>query len=146
MMTDLPTHSHHRAPLVHFLSAGLPSTIAAKILHTTPSYVRQCKRKLVDASDLLTEKYSHDVRRQKLHPAVLTEVIEYLRAACPTKSGSKQPTFRQYIADAALYDSYRTGVTQPVSFNTFLAIKKWLRARRVGQYFVDEAAALIQAN
>src|SRR4051812_27293547 len=43
MMSLLPIHSHHRAPLVHHLSKGLDSTTASNILNTTSSYVRQCK-------------------------------------------------------------------------------------------------------
>jgi hypothetical protein len=58
MMAQLPMHSHHRAPLVHHLSKGLSSATAARVLHTTASYVRQCKRKSYDDADLFTEKYA----------------------------------------------------------------------------------------
>ena len=56
LMSSLPIHSHHRASLVHYLSRDLPSTVAARLLHTTPSYVRQCKRKNYDDADLFTDK------------------------------------------------------------------------------------------
>ena len=50
-MAALPTHSHHRAPLVHHLSQGMSSAVAAPLLHTSASYIRECKRK--DYSDYL---------------------------------------------------------------------------------------------
>jgi len=56
LMSSLPLYSHHRAPLVNVLSKDLPSTTVAKILHTTPTYVRQCKRKNYDDADLLQNK------------------------------------------------------------------------------------------
>ena len=55
-MRHLPVHSHHRAPLIHHLSRDLPSTTAAELLHTTASYVRQCKRKSYDDVDLLQDR------------------------------------------------------------------------------------------
>ena len=135
MMHQLPVHSHHRAPLIHHLSRDLPSTTAAELLHTTPSYVRQCKRKNYSESDLLQDKYSRDVKRQKAHPGVLTELVEYLRVACPVKSGSRSETHRQYVTDDALYQGYITTVEAPMSFHTFMKIKQWMRVRHVGKYF-----------
>lgn len=56
MMAQLPVHSHHRAPLVQVLSRDLSSTVAAAALHTSASYVRQCKRKDYSDADLYHEK------------------------------------------------------------------------------------------
>lgn len=56
MMAQLPVHSHHRAPLVQALSQDLTSTAAAKALHTSASYVRQCKRKDYTDADLFHDK------------------------------------------------------------------------------------------
>jgi len=135
LLSALPPHSHHRAPLVHFLSAGLDSTTAASLLHTSASYVRQCKRNDYSDSDLLQDKYARDVKRQKTAPSVIQELMEYIINACPTKSGSRHQTFRQYITDDALYQGYLTSVAAPVSFNTFMRIKQWLRVKHAGKYF-----------
>ena len=134
-MHQLPVHSHHRAPLIYHLSRDLPSTTAAKLLHTTASYVRQCKRKSYDDADLLQEKYSHHVKRPKLHEGRVTEVMEYLTTACPTKSGSRHVTYYQYIGDDALYEGYRQTTQQPVCFNTFNKLKSFLRVRKKTKYF-----------
>ena len=56
MMAELPVHSHHRAPLVHALSKGMSSPAAAAALHTSASYVRQCKRKDYSDADLYHDK------------------------------------------------------------------------------------------
>lgn len=133
-MQHLPVHSHHRAPLVHFLSQGLPSTVAPHILATTPSYVRQCKRKSFDDSDLVQEKYPHGVKRQRLHEGRVVEVIDFLQGACPTKSGSRHVTYYQYTTDDALYQAYRTSSQQPVSLNTFHKLKGFLRVRKKKKY------------
>ena len=133
-MLKLPVHSHHRASLVHHLSCDLPSTTAAKILHTTASYVRQCKRKSYDDSDLVQEKYPHGMKRQKLHEGRVVEVIDFLQGACPTKSGSRHVTYYQYTTDDALYQAYRTTTQQPVSLNTFHKLKGFLRVRKKKKY------------
>ena len=133
-MRRLPVHSHHRAPLIHHLSRDLPSTTAARLLHTTPSYVRQCKRKSYDDADLLQEKYSHDVKRRKLHEGRVAEVMDFLTTACPTKSGSRHVTYHQYISDDGLYEGYRQTTQQPVSLNTFHKLKGFLRVRKKKKY------------
>jgi hypothetical protein len=135
MMALLPPHSHHRAPLVHFLSRGLDSTAAAHSLGCSSSYVRQCKRKQYSESDLLQEKYLHDVKRQKLAPPVLQSVFEYLIGACPTKSGERATTLHQFVSDSALYAGYCKLAANPISFHTFYNIKRWMRVKRTGTYF-----------
>ena len=124
LMAALPTHSHHRATLVHFLSKGLDSTTAASLLHCSASYVRQVKRKDWSDSDLLQDKYARDVKRQKTDPAVLTELCDFLAASCPTKSGERSITYRQYVSDDALYQAYSTTALSPLSFHTFSDIKQ----------------------
>ena len=47
---------HHRAPLLHHLSKGLPSTTAAKLFGTSASYVRQVKRKDHSDADLMQDR------------------------------------------------------------------------------------------
>ena len=133
-MLKLPVHSHHRASLVHHLSRDLPSTTAAKILHTTASYVRQCKRKSYDDSDLVQEKYPHGVKRQKLHEGRVVEVIDFLQGACPTKSGSRHVTYNQYISDDGLYQGYCSSTQHPVCLNTFHKLKGFLRVRKKKKY------------
>ena len=133
-MSLLPIHSHHRAPLVHFLSAGLTSTQAAAILHTSASYVRQCKRKDYSECDLLQDRYARDVKRQKTDPSVLTELCDFLATSCPTKSGDRCVTYHQYVSDDTLYEQYMTTVMAPVSFHTFYNIKQWMRVRHAGKY------------
>ena len=135
LMKQLPIHSHHRAPLIHFLSKDLNSATAANILHTSPSYIRQCKRKDYDDADLFQDRYARDIKRQKSHPGVLTELIEYITAACPVKSGSRSQTHYQYITDDSLYQGYLMTVSTPMSFNTFMKIKSWLKVKHTGKYF-----------
>ena len=134
LMRTFPPHSHHRAPLVHHLSRGLDSTTAAHLLHCSPSYVRQCKRKNYSDADLLQDKYARDVKRQRTDPAVLTELCEFLAASCPTKSGDRSTTFHQYVSDDALYQAYCTTALAPVSDHTFYNIKKWMRVKHAGKY------------
>jgi hypothetical protein len=96
------------------------------------------------------------VKRQKTHPGVLMELMEYITAACPVKSGSRSLTVHQYITDDALYQGYITTVMSPLCFNTFMKIKQWLRVRRSGKYFgmfdchhcfrLQQLPALIQAE
>ena len=50
LMASLPIHSHHRAPLLSALSRDIPSSAAAPLLHASPSYIRDCKRKDVSGS------------------------------------------------------------------------------------------------
>jgi hypothetical protein len=97
--------------------------------------VRQCKRKDYSESDLLQDKYARDVKRQKTQPSVVQELLEYLSLACPVKSGSRHLTFKQYITDDALYQGYIMSVARPVSFNTFLKIKQFMRIKRSSKYF-----------
>ena len=108
-MQDLPQHSHYRAPLLATLSKGLPSSTAAQLFGTSASYVRDIKSKGKKRdwkeTDLFQEKYAHDVKRQKLHPEVLTETMEFLVGACPTKSGEKSVTFYQYHTDDFLFNA-----------------------------------------
>lgn len=110
-MATLPVHSHHRAPLVHHLSQGMTSAAAAPLLHTSASYIRECKRKDFSDSDLLQDKYARDVKRQKLPEATVAQVFNFLAAACPTPSGSRSLTFKQYVNDDPLYQAYTA--TQP---------------------------------
>ena len=84
---------------------------------------------------ILTRRYARDVKRQKTHPAVITELMEYITATCPVKSGSRSLTFHQYITDDALYQGYITTVMAPVCFNMFMKIKSWLRVKHSGKYF-----------
>lgn len=51
LMASLPAHSHHRAPLLHHLSQGIPSTVAASLLHAAPSTIRNAKRKDYSMAD-----------------------------------------------------------------------------------------------
>ena len=80
-------------------------------------------------------RYARDVKRQKMHPGVLTELIQYLETACPVKSGSQSKTHRQYITDDALYQEYMLTTLAPVCLNTFMKIKQWMRVKHVGKYF-----------
>lgn len=134
-MALLPPHSHHRAPLLHYLSQGLDSTTAARLFHTSASYVRQCRRKDYSDCDLLTDKYARDVQRQKTAPSVLQQLCDFLSASCPTKSGDRSVTFHQYVTDDALYQAYATTCYPAVSFHTFYHIKKWMRVKHAGKYF-----------
>lgn len=134
-MSQLPVHSHHRAPLVSILAQGLPSTTAAPLLHTSASYVRECKRKDVSQSALLQDKYARGVKRAKLHESRLGELMEFLVGACPVKSGSRSETMRQFVTDEALYEGYRQQhPSTAVCFNTFLKYKRWLRVKHAGKY------------
>lgn len=65
LMSDLPVHSHHRATLVHYLSRDLDSETAARVLHTSSSYVRQCRRKSYDDSDLFLDKSALEYTAQR---------------------------------------------------------------------------------
>jgi hypothetical protein len=134
LMASLPTHSHHRAPLLSALSQHLPSSTAATLLHAAPSTIRNAKRKDHSDSDLLQQKYATGVKRQKLAPERVDQLCDFVAAACPTKSGEKSATLHQYTTDDSLYSAYRQSISNPVSFNTFWKIKKWMRVRRAGRY------------
>ena len=68
-MSDLPVHSHHRATLVHYLSKDLDSETAARVLHTSSSYVRQCRRKSYDDADLFLDKFEAHFDTREMHAA-----------------------------------------------------------------------------
>ena len=123
-----------RCWLVHYLSKDLDTATAAKLLHCSETEVRACRKTDYSDSDLLQDKYARDVTRQKTDPSVLTELMEFLAAACPTKSGSRHLTFYQYITDQSLYEAYVLHSKAPVSFNTFMKIKQWLRVRHKRKY------------
>ena len=133
LMATLPTHSHHRAPLLKALSQHLPSTTAAKLLHAAPSTVRNAKRK-DENSDLTQQTYPAGVKRQRMDPKRKADLCEFLIEACPTKSGDKAETHHQYITDQVLYNAYCKFTPKPVSFNTFHRVKQWMRVRRAGRY------------
>jgi hypothetical protein len=80
-------------------------------------------------------RYAHNVKRQKLSDGRIAEVIDFLTAACPTKSGSRHVTYHQYLTDDALYQGYLSYTQQPVCFNTFLRLKNFLRVRKKKKYF-----------
>jgi hypothetical protein len=80
-------------------------------------------------------RYARDVKRQKLDDRRAVEVIDYLMAACPVRSGSRHVTYQQYITDDALYQGYRTTTQHPVCFNTFYKLKKFMRVRKKMRYF-----------
>lgn len=105
-MQSLPAHSHHRAPLLHHLAQGLTSSQASDMLSASASYIRECKRKNQDDSDLMTENYSSDVKRQKLPAEVILHLCNFLKDNCPTKSGASTVQYRQYVNDAELYARY----------------------------------------
>jgi hypothetical protein len=133
-MAALPPHSHHRAPLLNQLSQHIPSSTAATLLHAAPSTVRNAKRKDSSGSDLLTEKYARDGKRQKTHPETKAELTSFIDAACPTKSGERHNTHHQFTTDALLYSAYRQFTPRPVSFHTFRRVKQFMRVRRAGRY------------
>ncbi len=107
LMVSLPTHSHHRAPLLSALSQHMPSSAAAPLLHASPSYIRDCKRKDVSNSDLLQQKYPTGVKRRRLSDDTLGRVFSFLVGACPTPSGSRHLNFKQYVKDDDLYAAYQ---------------------------------------
>src|SRR5680860_508811 len=138
LMAALPVHSHHRAPLLHELSRDIPSSAAAPLLHASPSYIRDCKRKDYSQSDLLTQKYQPGTKRQRLSDDTLHAVVDSIVAACPPHRRSRSLTFTQHIGDDALYQQYKAGRPPgipAVSLHTFLRLKHWLRVRRAGKYF-----------
>src|SRR5680860_20640 len=65
LMAALPTHSHHRAPLLHALSHHIPSSTAATLLHAAPSTVRNAKRKDYSDADLVQQRYASGVKRRR---------------------------------------------------------------------------------
>jgi len=134
LMATLPTRSHHRAPLLSILSTNIPSTIAASLLHASPSHVRNMKRTDHSCSDLLQSKYPAGVKRQRLVPDRVDQLCDFVAAACPTKSGERSESYHQYTTDASLYSAYCQSAPTPVSFNTFYRVKRWMRVRRAGRY------------
>ena len=134
LMAALPTHSHHRAPLLAILSSNISSTTAAPLLHSSASYIRSVKRRDHSGSDLLQAKYSSGVKRQRLADERVDQLCDYVATACPTKSGERSVSYHQYITDSALYSGYCSTTRHPVSFNTFWRVKRWMRVRRAGRY------------
>ena len=105
LMSMLPTHSHHRAPLLHILSDNIPSSAAAGLLHSSASYIRDCKRQDPSISDLLTERYQRGTKRRRLAPDQIDAVFNFLVSACSPVSGTAGP-FKQFIRDEELYQQY----------------------------------------
>ena len=134
LMSALPVHSHHRAPLLSALSQHIPSSTAVTLLHAASSTIRNAKRKDYSNSDLMQQKYATGVKRQKLSDDRVEQLCDFVAAACPTKSGEKSVTYHQYTTDDSLYSAYRQSTSNPVSFNTFYKIKRWMRVRRAGRY------------
>jgi hypothetical protein len=116
LMTMLPKHSHHRAPLLTILSDNIPSSAAAGLLHSSASYIRDCKRQDPTSSDLLTEKYQRNTKRRRLHPDQLDAVFSFLISACSPVSGTAGP-FKQFIKDDDLYQQYLD--SRPVGQSSF---------------------------
>jgi len=79
-------------------------------------------------------RYARDVKRQKLHEGRVTEVIDFLTASCPVKSGSRHVTYHQYVGDTALYEAYCLSTQHPICFNTFMKLKSFLRIRKKKNY------------
>jgi hypothetical protein len=149
LIRSLPTHSHHRAPLLQFLSRGLDSFLTASLFGSSNSYIRQLRRKDLSNSDLLSEKYERGVKRQKTAPQVQTEACNFIASSCPTKSGERSVSFHQYVTDDALYQSYMVNhssstdsTSRPLSFSTFCRLKRWMRVRRAGKYLGQFDCAL----
>jgi hypothetical protein len=134
LMSALPQHSHHRAPLLSILSKNIPSTTAATLLHASSSYIRNCKRKDYSGSELLQQKYASGVKRQKVQPSRLQQLFDFIEASCPTKSGERSVTYHQYTTDDSLSSAYCRFTPQPLSFFSFYAVKRWMRVRRTGRY------------
>jgi hypothetical protein len=103
-MAALPAHSHHRAPLLHALSDELPSSAAAPLLHASPSYIRDCKRKNYDSSDLFTQKYQPGTHRARLSADIYAAVFNFLAEACAplTSHGA----YKQFVKDDDLFQEY----------------------------------------
>lgn len=97
------------------------------------------KRKNYEDSELFTQKYSRDVKRQKLNDETINYLMNWLVENCPAKSGSDRVVYIQYKNDSLLYDDYYHSTHPPevtiVHFNTFIKYKKWLRVRRINEYF-----------
>jgi len=104
LMAALPPHSHHRAPLLHALSDGLPSSAVAPLLHASPSYIRDCKRKNYDSSDLFTQKYQPGTHRARLSADIYAAVFNFLAEACApiTSHGA----YKQFVKDDDLFQEY----------------------------------------
>jgi len=134
LMASLPTHSHHRAPLLSILTHNIPSPIAAPLLHASDSYIRNVKRKDLCSSNLLQAKYAAGVKRQRTAPERQAQLCDFIATACPTKSGERSVTYHQYTTDSSLYSAYCQTTPTPVSFNTFYLVKRWMRVRRAGRY------------
>lgn len=134
LLASLPEHSHFRAPLLSVLSRGLSSSAAASLLHASASYIRRLRQEDHSGHALLQQRYKSGVRRRKVDPARWQLLGQFLESACPPKSGSRAVTFRQFTTDDSLYHAYRSSVPRPLSFNSFILAKKWLRVRKAGRY------------
>ena len=139
LVQSLPPHSHHRGPLLHFLSQNITSTEAAVAFTSSASYIRDCKRKNMDASDLVNQKYSDDTKRQRLSDDRVNHLMNFITDNCPPKSGSATLMYRQYVGDQELYDRYLSAPNPAnvklICFNTFVKHKKWLRVRKLQSYW-----------
>ena len=134
LMAALPVHSYHRAPLISALSQHIPSTTAATLLRAAASTIRNAKRKDHSSSDLMQQSYSHGVKRQKIAAQRISDLCDFIAAACPTKSGERSVTHHQFTTDDSLYSAYRRSTSTPVSFSCFYKIKRWMRVRCAGRY------------
>jgi len=81
-------------------------------------------------------RYPTGVKRPRLDPSKLERLCEFLRGACPAKSGDKSGRPRQYITDDALWRAYTHIIPHPldrVSFNTFWRVKHDMRVKAAGK-------------
>ncbi len=87
LMSDLPSYSHLRRPLLSYLTAGLDTSRAATLFGVSPSAVRHALKEGFDAdtTDLFAQ-YPHDVKRQKLNTLEQECIVDFIKTMCPVKS------------------------------------------------------------
>ncbi len=89
LMSELPSYSHLRRPLLSYLSEGLNPSRAAQLFGVSPSSVRHALKEgfEADTTDLFSQ-YPTGVTRQKLNKLEEECIVELIKTICPVKSVS----------------------------------------------------------
>lgn len=119
MMKTLPRRASIRHELISHLATDLPLRFASEWLFTSKATISRYKQS--NSTHLyLTLAYPFNVKRMKVDFSEQEEIEEFIRDACPTKSGS--PNERNYLwtTKEALYRHYVQTHDCPRGYDVFM--------------------------
>lgn len=109
LLAALPKQSLHRRALFSFLLRGFGPARAAQIVaNSSPSAVEKSLAGSFDAatSPLLTQKYPAGTHRTKTATALKTEVAQFVKDACPPRSGTAREHYQQKRTSNDLFSDF----------------------------------------